>query len=83
MGTPIVGRNFRETEGLIGFFVNTVVLRTNVSGDLTFRQFLQRVRTTALEGYAHQEAPFEKLVEVLQPGTNLNRHPLLKYSTTM
>jgi amino acid adenylation domain-containing protein len=78
VGAPVAGRNRRETEALIGFFVNTVVLRTDVSGQLTFRQLIDRVRSTVLEAYAHQEAPFEKLVEVLKPERHLNRHPLFE-----
>ncbi|HEY5742608.1 MAG TPA: amino acid adenylation domain-containing protein, partial [Terrimicrobiaceae bacterium] len=78
VGTPVAGRNNVETEPLIGFFVNTLALRTNFCGNPTFRQLLGRVRKTALEAYAHQEAPFEKLIEVLNPERTLNRHPLFE-----
>ncbi|MDF5715756.1 MAG: amino acid adenylation domain-containing protein [Rhizonema sp. NSF051] len=76
VGTPIAGRNQTETEGLIGCFINTVALRTDLSGNPSFRELVSRIRKVAMEGYAHQDMPFEKLVEELQPERNLSRHPV-------
>ncbi len=78
VGSPIAGRTRPETEGLIGLFVNMMVLRAKLSGDLTFRELLARAREIALQAYEHQDLPFEKLVEELNPGRQQNQTPLFQ-----
>ena len=78
VGTDIANRNQAQTKELIGFFVNQLVLRTDLSGNPTFLELLERVREMTLEAYAHQDLPFDKLVDVLNPKRELNRTPLFQ-----
>src|ERR1700690_2390292 len=78
IGTPIAGRNEVELENVVGLFVNTLILRAAFSGDPSFRELLQQVRSTALEAYANQDVPFEKLVEELKPQRTLSHTPLFQ-----
>ena len=78
VGTPIAGRDRVETEGLIGFFANVLVLRTRVSANVTFRELLHQVHEVSLEAHAHQDVSFEKLVEALQPERNMSYSPLFQ-----
>ncbi|MCP3144587.1 amino acid adenylation domain-containing protein [Pyxidicoccus sp. QH1ED-7-1] len=78
IGSPIAGRQRRETEGLIGFFVNTLVLRARVDDGASFRHLLRQVKESALGAYTHQDVPFERLVEELRPTRDPSRGPLVQ-----
>jgi len=78
VGVPVAGRNRPEIEDLIGFFVNTLVMRTDLGGNPRFSELLSRVRRVAVDAYAHQEMPFDKLVELLEPDRDLSRTPLFQ-----
>jgi hypothetical protein len=83
VGTDVANRDRREIEGLIGFFVNQIVVRTDLSGDPNFRELLARVRRVALEAYSYQEIPFDRLVAALNPERESNYSPLFQAKIVM
>ncbi|WAC73175.1 amino acid adenylation domain-containing protein [Roseateles sp. SL47] len=78
VGTPVANRQRKETEGLIGFFVNTLALRVRIEGDPTVEQLLQQVKATTLDAYEHQDLPFEQVVEALQPQRSMSHNPIFQ-----
>ncbi|AEI67116.1 non-ribosomal peptide synthetase [Corallococcus macrosporus] len=83
VGSPIAGRTRPELEGLIGFFVNTLVFRARMSPELTFRELLAQIKASTLGAFEHQDVPFEKLVDVLQPARDPSRAPLFQVTFTL
>src|SRR5207248_8601626 len=75
---PVAGRNLTETEGLIGLFIHTLLLRGDLSGNPTFHEFLRRVREMAVDAYANEEVPFDRIVEALHPERSLSHPPLFQ-----
>jgi non-ribosomal peptide synthetase component F len=82
-GTDVANRNWKEVEGMIGFFVNQLVLRTDLRGDPAFSELLERVRTDTLGAYAHQDVPFEKVVDELAPTRIDDQLPLFNVKMIM
>ena len=78
VGSPIAGRTQQEVEGLVGFFVNTVALRSHVKADVSFNQLLDQIKQMTLGAYDHQEAPFEKVVELVVKERDMSRSPLFQ-----
>jgi non-ribosomal peptide synthetase component F len=83
VGTAIANRNRSETEPLMGFFVNMLVMRTDMSGNPSFRELLERVKPMTLAAYQHQDVPFEQIIEMLQPPRSLNRSPVYQVEFTL
>jgi len=83
IGTAVAGRKHSELQGLLGFFLNTVVMRANLAGNPSFRDLLRRVRDVALDAYAHEDVPFEYVVKELQPERDLARNPLFQVLLTL
>jgi len=78
VGTPVANRQRPELSGLIGFFVNTLALRTDLSGELNVKELLLQVKELTLSGYAHQDVPFERVVELIQPVRSMSHSPLFQ-----